>query len=276
VSITLITFKTGEKMTSIGKEVRLARLFDKKSGNTLMVAMDHGVIVGPVEGIEDPRSTVRLVCAAKPNTMFMPIGILKRVYKEFIENDIPFIASIDTCTLMGPEPDYYMIADTVEHAMNIGATGVSVHVLIGPEKTSLMLKELGAVSRKCDEYGMPLLAIMYPQGFENNFDPGHVKWAARIGAELGADIVKTFYTGSKETFKTVVDACPVPVLLSGGEKTHEPKDFLTTLNNVVGAGGRGCAVGRNVWQYKNPSAMIKTIKKVLHEGYTPEKALELL
>ena len=263
-------------MSTVGKEVRLARLFDRTSGNSLMVALDHGAVVGPVKGIEDPRETVRVVCAEKPSTMFMPIGIIKLVYKEFIKNDIPFIASIDTTSFMGPEPDFFIIADTVEHAMAFGASAVSAHVFIGPEKTSVMLKELAAVARKCDDLGMPLLAIMYPSGFDNNFDPKHVQWAARTGAELGADIVKTFYTGTKESFQTVVDTCPVPVLLSGGELTHEPKDFLQTLRNVLDAGGRGCAVGRNVWQYKEPGKMIQAIKKVMHEGSSPEEALAVL
>jgi len=93
---------------------------------------------------------------------------------------------------------------------------------------------------------MPLLAIMYSERFENNFELDHVKWVARIGAELGTDIVKTYYTGSKDSFMEVVDSCPVLVLLSGRALTKEPKDFLSKLKNCMDAGGHGCAVGRNV------------------------------
>lgn len=263
-------------MSSIGKEVRLARLFNEKSGNSIMLAMDHAAVIGPVKGIKDPVATVELVSKEKPETFFMPIGIIKRVYKHFIAHDIPFIAAIDTCTYMGPEPDFFLIADTVEHALSVGANAVSMHVLVGPEKTSVMLKELARVARICDELGMPLLAIMYPEGFENNCAVEHVKWAARIGAELGADLVKTYYTGSKETFQTVVESCPVPVLLSGGELTKEPQDFLTTLKACKDAGARGCAVGRNVWQYQDPRAMLRSIKKVLHEDSSVAEALKEL
>jgi len=137
-------------MTAIGKEFRLGNLFNKHSGNSIMVAMDHGDVVGPVHGIKNPRETVKNSCTAKLDTSFMPIGIIKRVYTEFIKNDIPFIASIDTCAYLGPEPDYFILADTVEHALSVGACGVSVHVLVGLEKTSEMLTELVIVAINCD------------------------------------------------------------------------------------------------------------------------------
>jgi len=264
-------------MSEIGKKVRLGQIINKESGNAVIVALDHGVVVGPIKGIIDPISTVNIVTEEKPDSIFMPNGLIKLVHPILIKRGIPFIISLDTCTLMGPEPDLFMLADTVDHAMSLGASGVSMHVLIGPEKTSEMLKGLAKVSEACDRLGMPLLAIMYPQGFENDFDVAKVKWAARIAAELGADIVKTYYTGSKVTFAEVVQSCPIPVLLSGGDIAKDPKDFLTVLKNTIDVGGHGCAVGRNVWQYKEPQAMLRAIKKVVHKHSSVEDAqLELV
>ncbi len=260
-------------MSEIGKEVRLSRLFNKKSGNSVMVAMDHGAVIGPVKGIIDPAKTVSLLAKEKPETFFMPVGIIKKVYKSYIENDIPFIAAIDSCTFMSPEPDYFMVSDTVEHAMRYGATAVSAHILVGPKRTSDMMKGLASIACECDNLGMPLLAIMYPWGFDNNFDVKYVKWASRIAAELGADLVKTFYTGSKETYLEVVDSSPLPVLLSGGDKTDNPLDFLSVLKTCIDCGAKGVAVGRNVWQADDPARMLQAIKKVVHEGMTPEEAL---
>lgn len=253
-------------MISIGKKVRLSRLFDQKSGNAVFVAMDHGAILGPIPGIVDPRVTVANLSKEKPNAFFMPSGIIKQVYPSFIENDIPFIAAVDTCTFLGPEPEFFFLSDTVEHALSMGASAVSMHVMLGPEKTSDMLKGLAKMVRDCDRYGMPLLAIMYPAGFENNFDVKVVKWAARIAAELGADIVKTYYTGSKETFSEVIEGCPIPVLLSGGEKTKDPKSFFSTLKTCIDCGARGVAVGRNVWQAEDPSMILRGVKKIVHEN----------
>jgi len=261
-------------MSEIGKEVRLSRLFNKKSGNSVMMAMDHGAAIGPVKGIVDPVQTVSLLAKEKPDTFFMPVGIIKKVYKHFIENDIPYIAAIDSVTFMGPEPDYFIVSDTVEHALTYGATAVSAHIFVGPKKTSKMMEGLAAIARDCDKWGMPLLAIMYPCGFENDFDVKYVKHAARIAAELGADIVKTYYTGSKETFQEVVDGSPLPVLLSGGDKTNNPLDFLGVLKNCIDAGGKGVAVGRNVWQDDDPARILQAVKRVVHEGMTPEEALQ--
>jgi fructose-bisphosphate aldolase / 2-amino-3,7-dideoxy-D-threo-hept-6-ulosonate synthase len=260
-------------MSEIGKKVRLSQIFHKESGTSVIIAMDHGTVIGPVKGIVDPINTIKTLCEAKPDTFFMPNGIFKLAHSHFIENRVPFIISLDTCTFMGPDPDYFMLSDSVEHALNLGASGVSMHVLIGPSKTSDMIKGLAKVSEICDSLGMPLLAIMYPWGYENDFDVEKVKWAARIAAELGADIVKTFYTGSKETFKEVVGSCPIPVLLSGGDFAKAPEDFLKVLKNTIDAGGHGCAVGRNVWQYKNPKLMVNAIKKIVHEKSTVEDAL---
>jgi len=260
-------------MSEIGKEVRLARLFNKKSGHSVMVAMDHGAVIGPVKGIIDPVKTVAALAQEKPETFFMPVGIIKQVYKSFIENDIPYIAAIDSCTFMGPEPDYFFMSDAVEHALIYGATAVSAHILVGPEKTSEMMKGLASVARECDRLGMPLLAIMYPAGFANNFDVKHVKWAARIAAELGADLVKTYYTGSKETYQEVIEASPLPVLLSGGDKTDNPLDFLHVLKTCMDAGAKGVAVGRNVWQDNDPARILLAVQGVVHDGLAPEEAL---
>jgi len=263
-------------MTHIGKEVRLASLLNPKSKNSIIVAMDHAAVLGPIPGIVDPRQTVKLLSKGKPDTFFMPNGVVKQVYPYFIENQIPFMVSIDTCVEMGPEPDYFILSDSVLHAMQLGASGVSMHVLVGPEKTSDMLKGLTKVAEDCDNLGMPLMAIMYPRGYDNDNAVEHVKWAARIGAELGADIVKTYYTGSVESFQEVTSSCPVPVMLSGGQITDEPREFLQVMKDVIDAGGRGCAVGRNLWQYKDPLAMLEALKLIVHEKGSVDKALELM
>lgn len=263
-------------MSQIGKEVRLAKLLNPISKNSIVAAMDHAPVLGPLPGIVDPRETVKLIAKGKPDTFFMPSGAVKQVYPYFIENQISFMVSIDVCVEMGPEPNYFMLSDSVMHALQLGASGVSMHVLIGPEKTSDMLKGLTKVAIECDDLGMPLMAIMYPRGFKNDYAVEHVKWAARIGAELGADVVKTYYTGSKETFAEVTAACPIPVMLSGGAFAKKPADFFTMLKDVIDAGGRGVAVGRNLWQYKEPLKMLEAIKVIVHENGTIEQALAKL
>jgi DhnA family fructose-bisphosphate aldolase class Ia len=139
-----------------------------------------------------------------------------------------------------------------------------------------MLMDLGKVSAACERYGMPLLAMMYPHGSENDYDPVRVRHAARIGAELGADIVKTYYTGNPETFRTVTESCPVPVVMSGGPKADRPVDFLAQVSGAMTGGAAGVAVGRNVWQDARPAQMLQAIKAVVHDGASAEKAAAML
>jgi len=98
-----------------------------------------------------------------------------------------------------------------------------------------------------------------------------VKHAARIGAELGADIIKTNYTGSPETFKEVVDGCPVPVIIAGGPKVNSEQDLLEMIEGSLEAGGKGVAIGRNVFQANNPTDLVRKIAKIVHEGMSAEE-----
>ncbi len=125
-----------------------------------------------------------------------------------------------------------------------------------------MLQGLGYVAGKCDEWGIPLLAMMYPRGkkVRSEYDVDVVKHAARIGAELGADIVKTNYTGSPETFKEVVEGCPVPVIIAGGPKMDSEKELLEMIEGSLEAGGKGVAIGRNVFQSQDNRPCPKNCK----------------
>lgn len=261
-------------MSEIGKAVRMGQILNKHTDKLVIVAMDHCPALGPCKGMIDPVETVSSVCAGEPDTLFMHKGILKRVYPILIENRIPFLLSISTATVIGPEPSRVYLVDTVEYAARIGASGVSMRAFVGPEHEREMIRNVGQVSAECEKYGLVLMAMMYPEGFENNFDPQYVKHAARIGAELGADFVKTYYTGTPETFAEVTESCPVPVVMSGGPKTETALQFLETVRGSVDAGAAGVAVGRNVWQHSDPPSMLRAVKKVVHQGMSPEAAAQ--
>jgi fructose-bisphosphate aldolase/2-amino-3,7-dideoxy-D-threo-hept-6-ulosonate synthase len=141
-----------------------------------------------------------------------------------------------------------------------------------------MLATLGRVADECDQYGMPLLAMMYPRGpkIPNEHDADAVAHAARIGAELGADIIKTNYTGDPETFKRVLEGCPAPVIIAGGPKVETTRETLQMVYDSMKAGAAGLSIGRNVFQAKNPTLMVKALVAIVHEGATVEHALQLL
>jgi DhnA family fructose-bisphosphate aldolase class Ia len=156
----------------------------------------------------------------------------------------------------------------VDEAMILGADAVSIHVNIGANTESEMLHNMGLVSRACRDWGMPLFAMMYTRGtkIKNEYDVNVVKHAARVGAELGADIIKVNYTGSPETFSEVVAECPVPVVIAGGEKMETDEEVLEMVRGAIIAGGAGVSIGRNVFQHNDPKDMVCKISKIVHGG----------
>jgi fructose-bisphosphate aldolase/2-amino-3,7-dideoxy-D-threo-hept-6-ulosonate synthase len=160
----------------------------------------------------------------------------------------------------------------------MGADAVSVHINLGSETEAEQLEILGCVSERCDFWGMPLVAMMYPRGknIPNSNDVSVVAHAARAGAELGADIIKTNYTGDPESFRKVVDGCPVPVVIAGGPKTETDMEFLQMIEGAMEAGARGVAIGRNVFQHEDPTKMTQAISSIVHRGLKAEKSINIL
>jgi class I fructose-bisphosphate aldolase len=141
-----------------------------------------------------------------------------------------------------------------------------------------MLRDLGVVSKLAMEWGMPLLAMMYSKTRkgEDEKDVKIVKHSARLGAELGADIVKVPYTGSPEGFREVVEGCFVPVVIAGGGKRETDQDLLEMVKGAMVAGGAGVSIGRNVFQHKNPSRIVRAICGIVHDRWTVKEALKEL
>jgi DhnA family fructose-bisphosphate aldolase class Ia len=125
---------------------------------------------------------------------------------------------------------------------------------------------LGKVANVAGEWGMPLLAMMYTRGpkVKSEYDVKLVKHAARVGAELGADIIKVVYTGSAESFREVVEGCFVPVVIAGGEKMGNDEDIIEMVKGAVAAGAAGVSIGRNVFQHKDPERMVQKICRIVH------------
>jgi class I fructose-bisphosphate aldolase len=155
---------------------------------------------------------------------------------------------------------------------------VSIHVNLGTQEEKSMLRDLGTVSKVAMEWGMPLLAMMYSKTRkgEDEKDVRIVKHSARLGAELGADIVKVPYTGSPEGFREVVEGCFVPVVIAGGGRRETDRDILEMVKGAMVAGGAGVSIGRNVFQHKNPSRIVRAIGKIVHDRWTVKEALKEL
>jgi predicted phospho-2-dehydro-3-deoxyheptonate aldolase len=261
----------------IGKKIRMERIIDRNSGKTVIIPMDHGVTVGPIAGLEDMRTTISKVVAGGANAILMHKGIVRAGHRG-TGKDVGLIIHLSGGTSLSPDPNAKELVCTVEEAIQLGADAVSVHINLGAETDKEMLWQLGYISSQCLQWQIPLVAMMYTRGakIKDEFDVKNVKHAARVGAELGADIVKVPYTGSVESFEQVVDGCPVPVVIAGGPKMGSDEEIFKMVEGALAAGAAGLSIGRNAFQHKNPEKMVATLCKMVHEGANVEKALSIL
>lgn len=263
----------------IGKEIRLERILDRNTKKTIIIPLDHGLSVGPIKGIENNLGEiVNKVAEGGANAVLGHIGIPLYAHRKY-GRDIGLILHLSGSTDLSPNPNYKVLTNTVLDAIKMGADGVSVHINLGTTTDPEMLQTLGNLSRECREWGMPLLAMMYPRGEniikkgKDEYDVEVVKIAARAAAELGVDIVKTNWTGDIESFKEVVKGCMAPVIIAGGEKRGF-RGILEVTKASIDAGGAGVAYGRNVFQSDNPTAAVKALTLIVHQGYEVEEAIK--
>jgi fructose-bisphosphate aldolase/2-amino-3,7-dideoxy-D-threo-hept-6-ulosonate synthase len=256
-----------------GKKRRLKRIF-QEDGRTVIVPMDHGVTSGPIKGLIRMQETVDKLLAGGADAFVVHRGIAKHVDM----GKAGLIVHLTGISKLSPDPDNKVQVCSVEEALRIGADAVSVHINVGATKEDEMIVKFGKIADECDKFGVPLLAMMYPRGpkIRNEHAADVVAHAARLGAELGADIVKTNYTGNIETFNEIVQGCPVPVIIAGGPKVESTQDALQTAHESVKAGGAGVSIGRNVFQYENPTLMVKALSAIVHGGASVEDALKIL
>ncbi|MBN1455161.1 MAG: class I fructose-bisphosphate aldolase family protein [Methanomicrobia archaeon] len=263
-------------MYNLGKEIRMERIVDRKTHRTVIVPMDHGITAGPISGLIDLRATVDKVAEGGANAVLGHMGLPLHGHRGY-GKDIGLIIHLSASTRLGPDPNHKVLVTRVTDAIKIGADAVSVHINVGADDEAEMLTDLGRVARTCDQWGMPLLAMMYPRGpkVQSEHEVEYVKHAARVGAELGVDMIKTNYTGSPETFKEVVQGCQIPVVIAGGPKMGTEHELFEMIYDAIRVGAAGVSIGRNVFQAEDPILLVRKISKLVHEGYTVEEAMKL-
>ncbi|MDK2826040.1 2-amino-3,7-dideoxy-D-threo-hept-6-ulosonate synthase [Methanolobus vulcani] len=264
-------------MTEIGKKIRIERIMHRDSRNIVIIPMDHGISDGPIKGLIDVADTINKVAEGGADAVLMQKGIVTHGHRGY-GHDVGLIVHMSASTILGPDPNNKVQVCSVEEVMKMGADAVSIHVNVGSETEADQLQKLGSVAEECNYWGMPLLAMMYPRGkdISNPHDPELIAHVARVGAELGADVVKTLYTGNPDTFKDVVQGCPVPIVIAGGPKTNTDEEFLQMIEGAMEGGARGVAIGRNVFQHENPTKITKAITEIVHYKKSVEEALEML
>ena len=260
-----------------GKEIRLERIISRNTGKAVIVPMDHGVSMGPILGIIDMKQAMSQVAEGGANAVVVHKGIVAQGHRKS-GPDMGLIVHLSASTSLSPEPNAKTLVCTVEEAIKLGADAVSIHINIGNGHEREMLSDLGKIAYKASDWGMPLLAMIYPRGakIKDEYNTEAVKHAARLGAELGADVVKVSYTGSPETFKEVVDGCQVPVIIAGGPKMDSDRAILEMVEGAIDAGAAGTSIGRNVFQHQNPVKIVGALSMIVHKRAKVEEALDFL
>ena len=251
----------------IGKTLHMGRLLRPSTHRTIIIAVDHGNYTGPVRGLEDPVKVIKLAVEGGADAVIANPGTIGRAASA-IAGRIGVIARIDGAhTIFNPDKGQHnAITSTVDSVAAMGVDGVVAMGYVGTKQETESLSGLGLVASACQMNGLALVAEMLPSNDlpKPSHSQEYVSLASRLGSELGADLIKTLYTGSVDSFRAVVEGSLSPVVVAGGPKMESEMAALRVAEDAVKSGGVGVAFGRNVWQSQNPLGMIQALVEIVH------------
>jgi class I fructose-bisphosphate aldolase len=250
-----------------------------RDGKVLILAYDHGLEHGPVDfeavpESADPERTFEAATHPAVTSVAVQKGIAEAYYPSY-EDDVDLLAKLNgTSNLWMGEPDS-AVNCSVEYAAELGASSVGFTLYGGSNHEIEMAEEFRTVQEAARDHDLPVVMWSYPrgQGLKNDTKPSTIAYAARLALELGADIAKVKHPGSREAMEDAVRmAGRTKVVMSGGSKTTD-RAFLESVKQTIDAGGKGLAVGRNVWQREEPERILDALEAVIFEEATVEEAL---
>ena len=248
-------------------------------GRSLVVALDHARTFGVVEGLESPDAVIEAAVDARADAVMTTFGVAKR-YRESLVGRIPTILRLDGGPSLYREDwlayTEWSLLHSVEDALLLGADGVVVMAFVGIPVELETYRIVARVAGECMRANLPLMVEALPCPSERIPDPtaaNVMASTARLAFEHGADMVKTYYTGSQDGFRQVTNNCPAPVLIAGGPRMDTVEETLRVAHDAVGAGAAGVVFGRNIWQTDDPRGMIRALKGIIHDGRPVADAL---
>ncbi|HYB76912.1 MAG TPA: hypothetical protein VEE85_01815 [Candidatus Bathyarchaeia archaeon] len=264
-------------MSDCGKKVRLCRVLGGAGHRALIVAFDHALVLGPIPGTQDPLGQIRRFCEAEVDAVLLNLGLIRQFGDLQLHNSLPaLIARIDWTTVWsairnnGEGQLRSSLLARPEDALRHGADAVLTYMVVGTGDADFESKEIARtadVARECERIGIPLIVESLARG-QNVENPGEPRWLnlhTRMAAELGADAVKTDYTGDPVSMKFVVENCPIPILVLGGDRQGADEDALEAVRNAVLAGAAGVFFGRNVFQAADMESFLRQARSILDD-----------
>jgi len=261
----------------LGKSIRMERLINRNTNRCIIVPMDHGVSVGPIDGLTDMRRIVGEVAEGGADAVLVHKGLARCGHRQG-GRDVGLIMHLSGSTELSPRPNAKTLVANIEDALKLGADGVSIHVNLGDEQEAAMLADMGRISRDAENWGMPLLAMVYARGpkVTDSFSPQVIGHCARVAVELGADLVKIPYTGDMDSFAHIVEAACIPVVIAGGPKMDSTRAFLQMVSDALKAGASGISIGRNIFQHPRPRMMVAALSGIMHADWSVEQAIAVV
>ncbi len=253
-----------------GMKNRLSRLI-QKDGKTLFLPVDHGYFQGPTHYLEKPGETIKPIYQYADAVM-LTRGVLRNCIDPAIEKPIIMRVS-GAVSVVGEDLANESIVTSIQEILRLNVSAVSMSVFVGTKYENKSLSNLAKLVDECEDYGIPVMAVSAVGKELEKREARYLALAARISAEIGARVVKTYYC--KENFEKVVDGCPVPIVIAGGPKTETQKEVFDFVYDGLQKGAIGVNLGRNIWQTQYPVASIKAIRAIIHQGYTPQEADDL-
>lgn len=253
-----------------GLQNRLSRIIRPDTGRTVMLAVDHGYFLGPTTKLEVPRRTITPLLPWA-DALMLTRGVLRTSVDSTAGTPVVLRVS-GGVSITGPALSDEGLTTTMEDALRLNASAVTLSIFVGTEHERQTLLNLGRLVDEGERNGMPVLAVTAVGKELEKRDARFLSLCCRIAAELGAHFVKTYYC---DEFERVVEGCPVPVVIAGGPRLDTFHDTLVLAGEAIGKGAAGVDMGRNIWQSEHPVAAIRAVRAVVQEDMSPDEAFEL-
>ncbi len=246
----------------LGKKARMSQMFQKK--HMFIVPMDHSVTQGPIDGLTNCEDTMKKLLGTGVDAVVLHKGTMKRMLEKEELRSFSYIMHL-SASIGSSEKSYEKVLVTnVEEAVKLGALGVSVQMNLCSKDMSDMLMDLGRISRASEEWGMPLLAMMYALDDMDQLAPEKLIHAARIAEDLGADMVKIPFPG-EDILEKLLSSVTIPVVISGGVYTDDYPVLLDQVDTAIHLGADGAAIGRNIFQQNDIRNAALKMSDIVHK-----------
>ncbi len=245
-----------------GKTIRLKRLFPSEERRLFSVPLDHAVSMGPIDGLEEVGPLAVELQDGGVDLLIVTKGAVRDV-GPILRPTTRLGIHVSASTTLGSTSNLKVLVGTAAEAVSLGADVLSVQVNFGVPEEPAMLRDLGMAADECRQLGLPLLCMAYVKKGTGG-TPDEIRHAARAAADTGADIVKTTYPGSREEFARMCRTTPVPVLIGGGVRVDDEREFLGVVRDSIAAGGAGICIGRNLFQRRPVAPLARRIADLLH------------